>query len=95
MLGAATGGVAGALEALLIAMVAVTGGPIYTITSADTSCGVLTENMMHEMIEAATDPFPSLTVIRSGGHDEIADLADQAKCPVLTPFVPPESVPAL
>jgi len=95
LLGAATGGVAGALEALLIAMVAVPGGPVYTITSADSSCGVLTENMMHEMIESATDPFPSLEVIRAGGDDEIADLADQAHCPVLTPFVPPAPVPAL
>ena len=95
LLGAATGGVTGALEALLIAMVAVPGGPVYTITSADSSCGVLTENMMHEMIEAATDPFPSLEVIRSGGDDEIADLADQANCPKLTPFVPPSFVPAL
>jgi hypothetical protein len=50
---------------------------------------------MHEMVEATTDPFPPLSVVLGGGGGEIADLADDAHCTSMSPFVPPFFVPAL
>jgi len=91
--GFATGGSAGAIAALLAAMAAVPGGPIYTITSADPACHALTGNMMHEMVEATTDPFVTPSVILQGGEGEIADLAEN--CSPSNPFVPPMSVRSL
>ena len=88
LLGAATGGVAGGLEALLGAMAVLHGGPVYTISSADPSCGTPLDNLFHEMVEAATDPFPPTHVILTG-NGEIVDIADDKKCPAASPFVPP------
>ena len=66
------------------------GGPIYTISSADTQhCGPLINNLVHEMVEAATDPFPPLKVILSG-DGEIVDLCEHG--PTAAPFVPPVPV---
>src|SRR5262249_50241421 len=42
------------------------GGPIYTISFADSRCGIFTSNLVHEMVEAATDPFPPLSVLETG-----------------------------
>ena len=63
------------------------GTPIYTIVSAAPSCGSFINNLVHEMIEAASDPFPPGNVMLTG-KGEIADI-----CPALvtTPFNVPES----
>jgi len=45
---------------------------------ASPSCGVLTTNLVHEMAEAATDPFVPLGVILNGGNGEIADNCENA-----------------
>jgi hypothetical protein len=66
------------------------GGPIYTISFADARCGNFVNNLVHEMVEATTDPFPPLSVITSG-DGEIADMCENA--PPATPFVP--SIPVL
>lgn len=88
LLGAYTGGIPGALEAFLGGLTALQGGPIYTIESADPMCGTLTNNLLHEMVEAASDPFPPPSVILTG-RGEIGDLCESA--PPSTPFVPPQS----
>jgi hypothetical protein len=94
LLGAVTGGVPGALEAFLGALAALQGGPLYTISSADSRCGSFTHNLLHEMVEAASDPFPSLSVIINGGTGEIVDICDdlnanaQHKQPPSFPFPP-------
>ena len=79
---------------LLTSFEALQGPPFYTIVSVDcrcgnqgtvaTSCGssgnnaVVANSLLHEMLEAATDPSPSVTAILSGGiiHGEIVDKAD-------------------
>jgi hypothetical protein len=94
VLGIVTGGALGALEVVLGAVVELSGGPIYTISSADPACGMLTKNLFHEMVEAATDPFPSVGVILDP-HSEIVDIADAKNCPAASPFVPPSSIQAL
>jgi hypothetical protein len=91
LLGVATGGVPGALEAFVGALATLQGGPLYTIESANPACGVFTDNLLHEMVEAASDPFPSPGAIWN--EDEIADVA--AKCPATHSFVPPSPVVAL
>ena len=94
LLAVATGGVEGGLEALLGAVVLLDGGPVYTITSADPACGSLPKELLHEMVEAASDPFPPLSVITSGSG-EIADVADDQKCPASTPFATPAPIQGL
>ena len=90
LLGAATGGVQGALSALLLAMNGLQGGPLYTISSATPSCGTLTNNLAHEMVEAAADPSPPNSVILNGGTGEIVDICDAMKGVLPShPFVPP------
>jgi hypothetical protein len=75
------------LAGAIVADIASTpGGPVYTIQSADSRCGPLTNNLAHEMVEAATDPFPPFSVITSG-DGEIADICENA--PASAPFVPP------
>jgi hypothetical protein len=64
------------------------GTPIYTIVSAAPSCGLFTNNLVHEMIEAASDPFPPLSVVITG-TGEIADLCPTG--PITTPFRVAES----
>jgi len=68
-------------------------GPIYTIESANTSCtsagAGFTSNLLHEMVEAATDPFPPVGTVFSGSG-EIADLCDTT--PGTSPFVPSAKV---
>jgi hypothetical protein len=86
LLALTTGGVDGALEAFLGGLVALQGGPIYTIESADSQCGNFIENLVHEMTEAASDPFPPPSVILTGGG-EVADLCENANRSA--PFVPP------
>jgi hypothetical protein len=90
---AALGGTAGTgladllLSAAIVAVIAVSpGGPVYTIQSADGRCGNFVFNMVHEMVEAATDPFPPFSTITSG-DGEIADICENA--PTSAPFVPP------
>ena len=57
------------------------GGPFYTISFAAPACGNLTHNLLHEMVEAATDPSPPLSVITTG-NGEIVDICDeQGKSP--------------
>src|SRR5262249_3683086 len=68
------------------------GGPVYTISSADSRCGNFINNLVHEMVEAATDPFPPLAVILNGGNGEIVDICDDENAPASMPFVPPTSV---
>ena len=89
LLGAATGGVQGALLALLGALGALQGGPLYTIVSADSRCGSFSHNLLHEMVEAASDPFPPPSVILNGGGGEIVDICDLMKGVLPShPFVP-------
>jgi hypothetical protein len=88
LLGAATGGVPGALEAFLGALAALQGGPLYTISSADSRCGSFTHNLLHEMVEAASDPFPPPSVIINGGTGEIVDICDAKGVQASRPFVP-------
>ena len=91
LLGAYTGGIPGALAAILGGLATyqgLQGPPIYTIESANPKCGSLVNNLFHEMVEAATDPFPPPNVVLSG-TGEIADLC--ATAPPSTPFVPPPS----
>jgi hypothetical protein len=82
------GGGDGALvgAAIVAAIALIPGGPVYTIQSADGRCGNFINNLVHEMVEAATDPFPPFSVITSG-DGEIVDICDNA--PNSTPFVPP------
>jgi len=55
--------------AVLTVLALVPGGPVYTISSADNRCGKFIENLFHEMVEAATNPFPGLDVAgRPGIH---------------------------
>jgi hypothetical protein len=74
----------GALAGFLAAW-SLEGGPYYTISSAAPGCGNLTNNEVHEMVEAASDPRPSFTVLASGGTDEIVDLCNNQ---FSTSFVP-------
>jgi len=64
------------------------GTPIYTIVSAASACGSFTNNLVHEMIEAASDPFPPFSVVTTG-TGEIADLCTSA--PTTSPFAVPET----
>ncbi|HXL21189.1 MAG TPA: IPT/TIG domain-containing protein [Candidatus Dormibacteraeota bacterium] len=48
------------------------GGAPFTAIFANSACGGLLVNMTHEMVEAATDPFPPINVVVSGSG-EIAD----------------------
>jgi hypothetical protein len=61
-------------------------GPIYTIHSAAPQCGTLTTSLLHEMVEAATDPFPPVSVILTGGG-EVVDLCQSSSTPTNS-FVP-------
>lgn len=93
LLGAATGGVQGALSALLLALNGLSGGPLYTISSADPRCGSFTHNLLHEMVEAVSDPFPPQSVIQNqiltGNGGEIIDICDVMKGVLPShPFVP-------
>ena len=86
-----TGGVFADL-AVLTVLALVPGGPIYTISSADSRCGTFIKNLVHEMVEAATNPFPGLDVLRNGGKGEAVDICDDANASAFMPFVPPTSV---
>jgi hypothetical protein len=66
---------AGAVAGFLMAM-SLEGSPFWTITSAAPSCGNLTDAVFHEMVETATDSTPPLSVLVSGGSDEIVDICD-------------------
>jgi hypothetical protein len=93
LLGAATGGVQGALIALLGALGALQGGPLYTIESADSRCvPPFMHNLLHEMVEATSDPFPPPSVLLSGGGGEIVDICDLKGVLPSRPFVPPVPV---
>jgi hypothetical protein len=85
--------VQGALIGFLVAL-ASQGGPFYTISSASTTpplnCGNLTNNVVHEMVETASDPTPPLSVITTG-NGEIADLCEGA--PTSASWVPTTSPP--
>jgi hypothetical protein len=74
--------VQGAIVGFLLAL-SQQGAPFYTISSASVSpnCHNLTDNVVHEMIEATSNPSPSLNVITSG-TGEIADLCEP---PTATP----------
>jgi hypothetical protein len=62
---------------------------VYTIVSADPGCGNLVNNLAHEMVEAASDPFPPASVMLTG-DGETADICDpkHRDAPVSVPFVP-------
>ena len=60
-------------------------GPVWTIVETSPACGTFSTNLFHEMVEAATDPFPSLGVIPSGSG-EVAD--ECAGLQSSSPFVP-------
>ena len=64
--------VAGAIGGFLAGL-ASQGGPFYTIASTSSSRGQFTNNLVHEMLEAASDPMPPISVIADGGNGEIAD----------------------
>jgi hypothetical protein len=64
--------VLGAVAGFLVGLVT-QGGPFYTISSVDPRCMTYTNNLLHEMVESATDSQPGLSVILSGGNGEIAD----------------------
>jgi hypothetical protein len=57
---------------LLGLLVGLHNGPVWTITMTSPSCGSFTTNLLHEMVEATTDPFPPLSVVTSG-NGEIVD----------------------
>jgi hypothetical protein len=63
----------GAVAGFLVGL-ATQGGPFYTISSVDPRCGAYTNDLLHEMVESATDSEPGLDVITSGGTGEIADM---------------------
>jgi hypothetical protein len=84
LLGGGVGALTGA--AIVAAIALLPGGPVYTIQSADSRCGNFIHNLIHEMVEATTDPFPPFSVITSG-DGEIGDICENA--PNATPFVPP------
>lgn len=83
-------------------------GPVWTISMTSTECTAapgdkpFTANLLHEMIEAATDPFPPLSVVTSG-NGEIADQCESATTPgvdptagaTTSPFAVPASVATL
>ena len=87
LLGLTTGGTAGALEVFLGVLELLQGGPLYTIVSADPRCGNFINNLVHEMAEAASDPFPPTKVILSGS-DETVDICDDRNALASVPFVP-------
>jgi len=88
LLNVATGGAVGALADFLTALELVEQpGPIYTIVSADPRCGNFITNLVHEMVEAASDPFPPTGVIFSGSGEAV-DICDDRNAPASVPFVP-------
>jgi hypothetical protein len=73
---ASVGGLPGGLPGIATLLGLLAGlhnGPVWTITMTSSSCQSFTTNLLHEMVEAATDPFPPLSVAISGGNGEIAD----------------------
>ena len=83
----AGGPVLGALAGFFVGL-ATQNGPFYTISSVDPGCNVYTDNLLHEIVEAASDPEPGLGVLLSGGTGEIADLCEP---PVTNSFPPSPS----
>lgn len=51
--------------------------PVFTITMTNPACGLYTNNLLHEMTEAATNPFPSVHTVLWGSSDEIADVCEK------------------
>jgi hypothetical protein len=76
--------VLGALAGFFVGL-ATQNGPFYTISSVDPGCDVYTDNLLHEVIEAASDPEPGLSVLLSGGSGEVADMCEP---PVTSDFPP-------
>ncbi len=61
LLSRGTGSGSDALATFLAALALVEGGgPVFTIVSADPKCGNFVQNLVHEMVEAASDPFPGV-----------------------------------
>jgi hypothetical protein len=87
LLGLTTGGTAGALEVFVAVLDLLQGGPVYTIVSADSRCGNFLNNLIHEMVETASDPFPPTDTILSGGGETV-DICDDRGAPASVPFVP-------
>ena len=79
--------VLGAVAGFLVGL-ATQGGPFYTISSVDTTCGNFTDNLVHEMVEAASDPEPGIGVITSGGMGEIGDMCENFHFSPSTSWVP-------
>jgi len=73
-------------EQLVAVLALIHGGPIYTIESADSRCRNFINNMVHEMVEAASDPFPDIISVIINGGAEVADECEHA--PLSAPFVP-------
>ena len=68
----------GALVGFLIAL-SQQGGPYYTISSASSmplNCGNFPHNVLHEMVEATSDPSPGLFVLMNPMTSEIVDICD-------------------
>jgi hypothetical protein len=92
LLNVSTGGTVGALADFLTVLELVEQpGPIYTVVPADPACGNFISNLTHEMVEAASDPLPSSSVILSGSG-EVVDICDDKGAAASAPFVPPGTV---
>ena len=50
-------------HALVTSLATLQSGPIYAIVSADSACGSFIHNLLHETVDAASDPCPPPPVI--------------------------------
>jgi hemoglobin len=91
--GAAAGAAAGTVAGLLLAMY-LEDGPYWTISSTSTNCGNYTHDLLHEMVETATDATPPLSVLTSGGSGEIVDFCDDKNAQASSSWVPISTLPA-
>jgi len=90
------------VAAIILQLTALNNGPVWTVTMTSTECTAakgdqaFTANLLHEMIEAASDPFPPIGVLTGGGSGEIADQCENSTTPgvdptagtTTSPFVP-------
>ena len=94
--GAATGATVGAVAGFLLAM-DLEDGPYWTISSTSTTpldCGNYTHNLLHEVVETATDATPPLSVLTSGGNGEIVDFCDDKGTGCAGCLPPPTAQPS-
>ncbi|MGA7343086.1 MAG: hypothetical protein WBE72_19380 [Terracidiphilus sp.] len=87
------GAVVGAAVGYLLAA-SQQGAPFYTISSVSTAplnCGDYTHNVLHEMVETASDPSPPFSVMTTG-NGEIVDICDDMNAPTSPSWVPTASL---